>query len=547
MNPTTPGGRPLRLSFPPLACRALLAALAILALWHSPSGATYVDEVLADGPSNWWRFEDASSASGATAAASVGAVDGTYLGNVSFAASAPGIAGQAARFDGSFDSVRFGSVGALPAQGTVEFWIYPEAVQSNRNPFTTGPLGSTVSGNRAIRFEAKDAGHMVIYLGDDASTTQPQFSGGIAPAAVMTANEWHHVVATWDTVAETVTGYFDGQKTFEASNTFFPSQMSDVRVGMGWGNFVDRSWLGRVDEAAIYVGELSPERVFAHYAVGAALPPEHFLGYKTKPSKGSTKLVKFGPVALADQFRTSDYDVLKPSALLLPADKNGEGRIDEKTHLAEYVVKPAKGSLAFEGLSNVRVVNQCSDVLLEIGKPLSLLVPTAKDLVSPTAPPLGHNLDHFLCYKAKLQKALEDGTKLPKFPKGMQVDVEDQFQVRRYDLKKVTKLCNPVAVSGAPTLLAGPDRGAAKPLAPVVIRNPDDHLVCYQAKIAKRNVPQDGCGPLDPDDKGVAIDPKPAKHEKRAGIHVANSFEEAGSIDSIKEVELCIPSTKTLE
>lgn len=524
---------------------ALLALLVVAASWPSPSNAAYVDEVQADGPSSWWRFEDAGSTTGSTAVDSAGAFDGAYSGNVSFAPSAPGIAGQAARFDGAFDSVRFGNLGALPAQGTIEFWIYPEAVQSNRNPFTTGPLGSTVSGNRAIRFEAKDAGHMVIYLGDDTATTQPQFSDAIASS--MAANEWHHVVATWDTNAQTVTGYFDGNEIFHRSNTFFPSAMSDVRVGMGWGNFLDRSWLGRVDEVAIYTGELSAGRIFVHYATGVALPPDHFLAYKVKPTKGSTKFVKFGPVTLTDPFRTSDYDVLKPTALLLPADKNGEGRFDESTHLEEYKLKPAKDAAGFDGRANVRIVNQCSDSLLEVGKPVTLLVPTAKDLDAPIAPPVDHHLDHFLCYKAKLQNALEDGTKLPKFPRGTQVDVEDQFQTRRYDLKKITKFCTPVSKSGSPVLLAGPDRGTPKPITAAVVRNPDDHLVCYQAKIAKRTIAQLGCGALDPKDKGVVIDPKPAKHEKISGIHVANQFEDAGRIDSIKAIELCIPSESVLE
>lgn len=519
---------------------AILSLFALVALSPLPSSAAYVDEVLADGPSSWWRFEDASSTSGSTAVDGAGAFDGTYSGNVSFAPSAPGITGQAARFDGAFDSVRFGNLGALPTQGTIEFWIYPEAVQSNRNPFTTGPLGSTVSGNRAIRFEAKDAGHMVIFLGDDTATTQPQFGTTIAPS--MAANAWHHVVVTWDTSAETITGYFDGEEIFHHSNTFFPSQMSDVRVGMGWGNFLDRSWLGRVDEVALYTSALGAGRILVHYAAGAALPPEHFLAYKIKPTKGSTKFVKFGPISLTDQFRTSDYDVLKPTALLLPADKNGEGRLDENTHLEEYKLKPDKNAAAFEGRTDVGIMNQCSDALLEIGKPMTILVPTAKDLDAPTAPPAGHNLDHFLCYKAKLQKTLADGTKLPKFPRGTQVDVEDQFETRRYDLKKITKFCTPVSKSGAPVLLAGPDRGTPKPITAAVVRNPDDHLVCYQAKIATRNIPQLGCGALDPKDKGAVIEPKPAKHEKISGIHVANQFEDAGRIDSIKAIELCIPS-----
>ena len=119
-------------------------------------------------------------------------------------------------------------------------------------------------------------------------------------------------------------------------------------------------------------------------------------------------------------------------------------------------------------------MNQCNDLLIEVVKPVSLLVPTAKSLTDPVAAPdpLHHNLEHFLCYKANAQKKLADGTALPKFPKGIQVDVEDQFQTRRYDLVKITKLCNPVDKAGTPTLLSGPNKGDAKPITPAMRGSP---------------------------------------------------------------------------
>jgi len=39
------------------------------------------------------------------------------------------------------------------------------------------------------------------------------------------------------------------------------------------------------------------------------------------------------------------------------------------------------------------------------------------------------------------------GDPLPKFPKGVQVEVSDRFQSRRYDLQKITRFCNPVAIA----------------------------------------------------------------------------------------------------
>jgi len=271
---------------------------------------------------------------------------------------------------------------------------------------------------------------------------------------------------------------------------------------------------------------------------------DHFMTYKVKTTKKTPKLPQFGPVELTDQFGSSLYDVKKTSQLALPADKNGEGIMDAVTHLKEYQVKP---HAKFEKRTDVRIVNQCNDVLLEVKKPVSLLVPASKDLANPVLPPdeNTHFVDHFLCYKATAQKKLADGTKLPKLTKGVQVRVTDQFDGpdRVYDLKKITKLCNPVAKVGTPLVLNGKDKGAPFPITPAAIRNPVEHLVCYQATLAKKAISQNGCEPADDADKGTEIVPPQPKHAPVPGLHVNDQFGPE-QLDTKKEVELCIPSAK---
>ena len=293
---------------------------------------------------------------------------------------------------------------------------------------------------------------------------------------------------------------------------------------------------------------LTREEWLARGARGACAPPalDHFMLYKAKTTKGAEKFVRFGSVVLSDAFQTgAPYQVTKPVKLGLPADKNGEGVSDTNTHREEYLVKPVKGAPVFAKRSDVRVVNQCNDLLLEVVKPVSLLVPTSKSLSDPvTAPePLHHNLEHFLCYQAKAQAKLADGTRLPKFPKGIQVEVADQFQTRLYDLVKITKLCNPVDKAGTPTLLAGPNKGEAKPIAPATRVADEPHLVCYQARVAKKAIAQGmGCGPATPGDKGTTIVPAQPKHTPVTGLHVANQFG-AERLDTVAEAEFCIPSS----
>ena len=180
------------------------------------------------------------------------------------------------------------------------------------------------------------------------------------------------------------------------------------------------------------------------------------------------------------------------------------------------------------------IVNQCNALTLTVTKPVSLLVPAATSLVGAvTKPdPLLHERDHYLCYAAKSEA---------KLPKRMQVDVTDRFQTRRYDLKKITKLCQPVDKSGSPVLLKGPNAGDPVLLEPAVIRHADDNLVCYQAKPAGKRVLQTGCTPTDPADKGTKIVPKPPKHTPVRGIHIATQLGTL-QVDTKKELELCIPT-----
>jgi hypothetical protein len=272
-----------------------------------------------------------------------------------------------------------------------------------------------------------------------------------------------------------------------------------------------------------------------------------FVGYQVKKYAQAPDFARFGPVTLGDQLRSADYEVRKPVGVVLPAEVNGVPLVDDQTSLLEYLVSPTRDTEKFDGARDVRITNPCNDLLLEVHQPASLLIPTHVDVDEPaTVPdPLAHAVDAFLCYDVAAQKKASDGTPLPVFPEGIQVDATDEFQTRRYDLIKITRLCNPVDVSGSPVLLEGQDKGAAFPVTPTPIRNPDAHLVCYRAKRAKKFIAQSGCGPATPGDDGTKIDPPQQEHLKRRGVFVANQFG-SGILDTAKEVEVCLPSTKEL-
>ncbi len=250
-----------------------------------------------------------------------------------------------------------------------------------------------------------------------------------------------------------------------------------------------------------------------------------FMTYKVKPGEGAARFVAFGPLPLADRFGSATYRVVKPKQLALPADVNGAGTIDPATHLLEYQVKPERGTPSFGVRRDVETSTACGTLRLEVSKPGGLLAPASKGLVAPLPVPAeaDHELDHYLCYKAKPQKKLADGTPLPKPTKGLQLDVADQFESRRYDLRKVTRFCTPVTTPGA------------------AIRHAGRELVCWRAKPAARLIAQMGCGPAVAGDRGAAIVPKQPKHLRRDPLYVGATL---GSevLASVKEVEVCLPT-----
>ena len=125
-------------------------------------------------------------------------------------------------------------------------------------------------------------------------------------------------------------------------------------------------------------------------------------------------------------------------------------------------------------------------------------MPTNKALGGPATPPDNNliNVDHYKCYKVKTTRGF------PKFPRGVQVTVSDQFTAPViYDLKSVKHLCYPVNKN---------NEG---------IKNASRLLLCYKDKPAVGQ-------PL---------------HLRRTGLYVNNQFGPL-RLDTIKEDEFCIPS-----
>jgi hypothetical protein len=85
---------------------------------------------------------------------------------------------------------------------------------------------------------------------------------------LLVPNVWHHIVGTWDGF-QVLRLYVDGVKVNETTVGFtITPVVSTVPMRAGNHNSGTASWEGHVDEVAVYTGQLSPEKVANHYAIG---------------------------------------------------------------------------------------------------------------------------------------------------------------------------------------------------------------------------------------------------------------------------------------
>jgi hypothetical protein len=156
--------------------------------------------------------------------------------------------GGAYHYDGTNDYILAGNLG-YQGQGTISFWMYADAVENARNPFTT----DYASWDDCIRFEEGGALHdFVVGLGP--------IAGGAYYTSNIQARTWYHVTFAWTT--NKYWGWLDGKPAFTGShNNKLYLGFPNVAVGNGFSTDPGRYWKGLVDEVRIYNRVLSGAEV----------------------------------------------------------------------------------------------------------------------------------------------------------------------------------------------------------------------------------------------------------------------------------------------
>ncbi|OQA31279.1 MAG: Laminin G domain protein [archaeon ADurb.Bin336] len=196
-----------------------------------------------------WHFNDKNS-NGWLLNSATGVRDAVLSGD----ANVSGIGlwdSNAGFFGGVNGHVKCGNFGSFPSQGTISFWMNPSVVENYRNPLTTNYLGF----NSGIRFEENSSGNFAVVVGNDAGN----YDAATYITSGMKANNWYHIVYSWNRVSNTEQGYLNGIMVFSNSHNLWPTSIPNFTIGNGFDS--SRYWKGGIEEVAIWDRALSSSEV----------------------------------------------------------------------------------------------------------------------------------------------------------------------------------------------------------------------------------------------------------------------------------------------
>lgn len=220
-----------------------------------PQTTRYKDEVMADGPVAYFRFDEVQ---GPIARSSVGSISGPYQGDFLFNQPGAVDTNPCVRFDGMTTRIPLGNVLEFPANDpySVELWINAVDVNNTRFIVDRRTNGSPSDG-------------YTFYLGTDyflAARIAADVEMGYVSYDALPLDTWVHSVLTYDGSFHRL--YIDGT-LFQQSNT---TAATAIGAGAGFFTIGDREpgqfrkLDARLDELAIYNKALSAADIARHYA-----------------------------------------------------------------------------------------------------------------------------------------------------------------------------------------------------------------------------------------------------------------------------------------
>jgi len=228
---------------------AMLAAIAGAALaLPAPAFATYADSVLADGPLTYLRLGEAA---GATAAqdASINNRDGVYAGAPALGVAGPFIDAGTAAGLAAGDSI---SATVEVPSGSVELWVNPNRLANGQQAGLVAH-GDPAGDGWALGIGAK---RKLVWVGG---------GGAVSSKVTLPANSWTLLTVAW--TEQKVRVYRNGAlaKSLNRSGPLPLSGNGAFTIGGTGAGMFTGSFAGRIDEVALYAGELDAGDVEAHF------------------------------------------------------------------------------------------------------------------------------------------------------------------------------------------------------------------------------------------------------------------------------------------
>lgn len=227
----------------------------------------YANAVEADGPSAWWRLDEAPGA-GVAADASGTNSPATYQGGVGLgrAGALANDGDPAAALDGTsgYVGVPAGAVTDLSGGLSLEAWVNPSAVGSFQKVFD---LGNGAANDNVVlgRYGSSNDVQFQVFHG---STSV----GAIYASGALVANTWQHLVATLSP-SGAMALYRNGVYVAAGTATSVPTTVARTQAYVGRSSWGDAHYAGGIDEVAIYHRALTAAQVGAHWqASGAGAP-----------------------------------------------------------------------------------------------------------------------------------------------------------------------------------------------------------------------------------------------------------------------------------
>lgn len=228
----------------------------------SSDPSRYVQDVLNDGASDYWRLGESSGTTGVDLGGFNNLVEGSTVAHGA-AGAVPGDTNKASTFNGTSTGTA-GTTTCItsPSTFSVEAWIK-----------TTTTSGGKIVGFGSAQATASATTDRNLYMDNSGHVIFGVNSGGVrtvASAGTYNNGTWHHLVGTLSSAGLAL--YVDGNRVgFDPATTNALTYMGYWRVGgdslTGWPSAPTSAYFaGATDEVAIYPKALTAVQVGAHYA-----------------------------------------------------------------------------------------------------------------------------------------------------------------------------------------------------------------------------------------------------------------------------------------